>query len=271
MNRLYLLIMIALCTVFAAVADTPYMEAVEEADKACAKGEWLKALASLDRALELEPDNPGNILLMSNIGLIQFNMGQDSLAVATLNEAHRLAPRSVTILANRARVLTAMGSDDEALADYELIMQLDSLDTQSRFNHGLLSLRHRKFAAAKDDVEWLNLHNPDTDETRIITAALHCSLGEYAEAIPLYTNILRNIKASEYYGARAYCYLMTGELQDASNDIARALELSPDDGELYLYRAALNKMRFRPDDARADAKRAVELGVDRRRAAEFLK
>lgn len=270
MKRVFLTFLTLLCLLGAA-AETPYMEAVDEADKACGKGQWLKALAALDRAMELEPDNPGNILLMSNIGMIQFNLGQGSLAVATLNEAHRRAPRSVTILSNRARVLTRLGSDAEAMADYEMIMSLDSLDTDARFNHALLSLRHRKFAAVKADAEWLVRHDPESVETRIVSAALHCSLGEYAEAIPLYNRILDTIKAPEYYGARAYCYLMTGQLQEASDDIARALEQAPDDGELYLYRAALNKMRFRPDDARRDARRAVELGVDKARAAEFMK
>ena len=64
---------------------------------------------------------------------------------------------------------------------------------------------------------------------------------------------------------------MTGELQEAAADIASAMELAPLDGELYLYRAALNKMHFRPDDARKDAERAVQLGVDPTRAKEFLK
>lgn len=78
------------------------------------------------------------------------------------------------------------------------------------------------------------------------------------------------MKEPEYYGARAYCNLMTNHLQEASDDIAAALELTPDDGELYLYRAALNKMRFRPADATADAKKAIELGIDPRRALPLM-
>ena len=84
-----------LSTSLGILAETPYMEAVDEADKACDKGEWLKAVEAIDRAMAIEPDNPGNILLMSNLGMIQYNMGQDSLAVLTLNEAHHRAPKSV--------------------------------------------------------------------------------------------------------------------------------------------------------------------------------
>lgn len=250
---------------------TPYMDLVEESDKACAKGEWEQALQAIDAALDWEPDNPGNILLLSNKGMIQYNLGLDSLAIATLTEAHMKAPRSVTILSNRARVLTACGYDAEAIADYSRIIELDSLDMDARFHHGLLALRHRDYHGAKADFDWLAQHHPDTPENNIAQATILCALGQYAEAIPYYNHILDTIQEPEYYGGRAYCNLMAGNLNEASEDIARALELSPADGELYLYRAALNKMRFRPDDARRDAQRAVELGVEPTRAEQFIK
>lgn len=251
-------------------AVTPYMEAVDEADKACAAADWAKALDAIDRAIAIEPDNPGNILLMSNKGLIQFNLGQDSAAITTLSDAHVAAPRSVTILLNRARVYTANGRDAEALADYARVIELDSTDTTALLHHGLLSLSHRKFGDAKADIDRLAALRPGGRDATVGEAALHCALGEYAEAIPLYNRLILDFKDDEFYGARAYCRLMTGELQEASDDIARALELSPADGELYLYRAALNKMRFRPEDAKRDARRAVELGVDPLRAKEFM-
>lgn len=247
------------------------MEAVEAADKAIAKEDWLKAISSLDRAMTLEPDNTGNIMLLSNLGMIQHRIGQDSLAIVTLSEAHRRAPRSVTILLNRAGVLTGMGRDREAMDDYARVIELDSMETDARFNHGLLSMRHRRFADAKADFDWLERKHPTLTKAKIGQAALHSALGEYAEAIPYYTEILEYYKEPEFYGARAYCYLMTDRLQEASDDIAAALEKAPDDGELYLYRAALNKMRYRPDDARADAQRAVELGIDMQRAREFIR
>ena len=57
------------------------------------------------------------------------------------------------------------------------------------------------------------------------------------------------------------CYLMTEQLAEASEDLARGIELDPTDGELYFYRAILNKMRYRPEDAHADALKAVQFGV----------
>ena len=252
------------------IAETPYLNLVEQADKACADGNWKEAAEILQQAIDTEPANPGNILLLSNLGMVRYNLGLDSLAIESFNRALDIAPSSVTILANRAKVYTAMGHEQEAFDDYSRIMRLDSTYITARYHHGLLALRHKMYDVAKEDFDYLNKYYPSSDEAFIGQATLHSSLGEYQEAIPYYTEILRTIKEPEYYGARAYCYLITGDLQDAADDIAAALELDPLDGELYLYRAALNKMHFRPDDARKDAKRAVELGVDPARAKEFL-
>ncbi len=63
---------------------------------------------------------------------------------------------------------------------------------------------------------------------------------------------------------------MLDQLSEASDDIARGLELDPEDGELYLYRAALNKMRYRVADARADAERARQLGIPAERLKDFF-
>lgn len=250
--------------------DSPYMQKVDEADKACNEGKWTEAANALVEALRMEPANPSNVLLMSNLGIIRFNMGQDSLALATLNDAHIIAPASVTILSNRARVLTALGMEKEAYQDYGLIMELDSTVISARFNHCLLALRRHDFKTAKEDFEFMDRNFQEETETRIAGASFMSGTGEFAKAIPYYTKVLEDRKEPEFYGGRGYCHLLCGNLQEASDDINSALELAPDDGELYLYRAALNKMRYRPADAKADALKAVELGVERKRASQFL-
>ncbi len=250
--------------------DSPYMQKVDEADKACNEGKWKEAAEALTAALKLEPGNPSNILLMSNLGIIRFNMGQDSLALAILTDAHVMAPASVTILSNRARVLSALGMEEEAYKDYDLILQLDSTVISPRFHHCLLALRAHKFKTAKADFEFMERNFPSETETNIAGASVLSGTGEFAVAIPYYNKVLEEHKDAEFYSGRGYCHMLCGNLQNASDDINAALSMTPDDGELYLYRAALNKMRYRPDDAKADALKAIELGVDKKRAAQFL-
>ncbi|MDE6371204.1 MAG: tetratricopeptide repeat protein [Duncaniella sp.] len=247
-----------------------YLDLVGRADSACANGEWQQAASLLQRAMILEPANPGNILLLSNLGIARFNLGQDSLALEAFDSALDMAPSSVTILSNRARVYAALEHDQEAFDDYAHIMELDSTYISARLRHGLLALKHKIYSQAKEDIGYIAKHYPTSDEAFIGQATLLTSLGEYDKAIPYYNEILRIRPEAEYYAARAYCNLMTENLQEAASDISSAMELDPWDGELYLYRAALAKKHFRPDDARRDAQRAIELGVDQARAKEFL-
>lgn len=250
--------------------ESLYFKKIDEADKACAEGLWHKAENALVEALRAEPANPSNVLLISNLGIIRFNMGQDSLAIATLNDAHSMAPASVTILSNRAKVLAANGYDEEAYLDYSRIIELDSLEISARLPRCLYALRRHDFRTAKSDMEFMEQNFPGKIETEIAGAAVRSGTGDFAGAIPYYSRILLERKDPEYYSGRAYCYLLTGSLQEASDDINSALAITPADGELYLYRAALNKMRYRPSDAEADARKAVELGVDKTRATQFL-
>ncbi|MDE5808891.1 MAG: hypothetical protein K2H59_01255 [Muribaculaceae bacterium] len=78
-------------------------------------------------------------------------------------------------------------------------------------------------------------------------------------------------KSSDYLASRALCHLMTGNLGEAAEDIADGLELAPDDGMLYLYRAMLNKQRYQTKQAKLDGQRAIELGVNPKTVESFLK
>ncbi|MDE6377450.1 MAG: hypothetical protein K2K72_01750, partial [Duncaniella sp.] len=195
--------------------DSPYMQLVNKADSLCEAQLWNEAALTLQHAIASEPDNPGNIPLLSNLGMVHHYMGEDSIALATLSRAIDMAPSSVTILANRAKVYTATGQEQEAFDDYARIMELDSTYIQARFCHGLLALRHRMFGVAQADFDYLDAHFPTADETLIGRATFLSSIGKYAEAIPYYDEILRTIKAAEYYGGRAYCRLMTDDLPEA--------------------------------------------------------
>lgn len=250
--------------------ESLYIIKFGEAERACSEGKWATAEKALVEALSLEPDNPSNPLLLSNLGMIRFNMGLDSLAIETLTEAHDLAPSSVTILANRARIYLFTGQQKEAIEDFGNVLRIDSMDVTSRFNHCLLSLREHNFRTAGEDFNFLVRNYPDRLETDIAGASYLSGTGQYLEAVPYYTKVIEERPESEYYGGRAFCYLLLDRLQEASDDINTALSLSPEDGELFLYRAALNKRRYRPVDAEADALRAEKLGVDPKRVRQFI-
>jgi len=88
--------------------EDPYFLLCGQADRAIADGDYEEAAARLIDAISIRPAAPESILLMSNLGMVYSYMERDSLALATLNEAHRRAPAMRTVIANRAKEFLKM-------------------------------------------------------------------------------------------------------------------------------------------------------------------
>lgn len=268
MKRLTLLLIIffSIISFFAQAQSALYLELIEKSDSAIVAGKWSDAEVLLQSAMRLEPGNPTNILLMSNMGIVRHNAGNDSLALDILNQAHRMAPVSVTVLSNRARVLQSMGRNAEAFCDYTRILELDSTVLEPRFMHGMMALNGGDIVTAERDFKVLERDVPNDELTLIGLASLYTAINRPLDAIVQYTKLLGKNRDVEYYRGRAACYLMTDQLEEASADIAEWHSLAPDDAEVFIYRAYLNKRRYRNADAEQDLKRAIELGIDPLRA-----
>lgn len=254
-----------------AAEPTSYMDLVQKADDAIKDAHWHEAEEMLVEAMRTEPANPGNILLMSNLGMVRYYSGQDSLALQTLNDAHVMAPQSVTVLQNRAKVLLGMNKSVEAYDDFSTALGLDSLLTETRFYHAMLALEQGLDTVCAQDIRFMERHAAKSRYTNLAAATYHRLTGKYAEAIPYLSRLIETEKAAEHYAARAECEMKRGDLNSAAMDIAEAIALEPTDGDLYLQRAILNKMRYRPDDAQADGKRAMDLGVPAEKVRSLLR
>lgn len=241
-----------------------------KADDAISHEDWAEAERYLLEALEVNPEDPTNVLLMSNLGIVQFNMGRDSLALATLDSAVKIAPSSVTVLSNRAVVRTGTGDLNGATEDYTRITEIDSTLIEPHFYLALMALTRADSTLVRAHANHIIRLAPDSFEAAVIMSQVHTSEGRHNLALPYYTQILKLDKQPEYYAARALCNLHLDDLNAAADDIASGLALDPENAELYLYRAMLNKMRYRPDDALVDARRAVLLGMDRDTVEETL-
>ena len=272
MKKLLFLLIALLCQIYVTAqdipqdsvptGDTPYLQAIEQADTAIAHEEWEKALQFLDKAMHLEPSNPSNVLLLSNAGMLRYYLGQDSAAIAMLDAAHAIAPASVTVLTNRARILNATGQTTRAFADYRLVTQLDSTLFDPWLQLGFLQLRGGDFNGAEASITKAEDLEPDNVQVILTKALFLEATGRPDEAIPYYTRLIRNEASPELYAARAICNIRIDDLGVASEDIAKGLEMSPDDPDLLVARALLNRRRYREKDAEADALAAIKAGAD---------
>lgn len=241
--------------------DSIYLSFVEQADSAIAHEDWANAELSLLSAMRSAPANPTNVMLLSNLAIVQFHQGKDSVALASINDACNIAPRSITVLSHRARIHKAMGHIDDAYTDYQLILDIDSTLIEPRYMHGIIALSKYDFKVAQRDFDVLVRLDPNNELTIDAMATYLFYTQQYEQAASYYTRMLKIKPTEEAYYHRATCYLILEKLPEAATDIADAMKLYPLNGEFYLLRAWLNRLYYRHNDAEADARRAIELGV----------
>lgn len=251
--------------------EDPYVLLCGEADAAVAEGRFADAAQRLNEAMGLRPNNPQNVMLMSNLGMIYSYMDRDTLALTVLDEAIRQAPALRQAQTNRGKVLLKMGRDKEAFESFGKVLEADSINFDARFYHGTIALYAGDLATAEADYAVLSALLPKSIVTARALGMLYSLTDRNTEALPYLERLVEEEPSPEYYSALAGAQLALGRLTEASATITGGLERFPSDPELYYYRAILNRDRFLLDDARADAKRALELGANPRRVAPLLK
>lgn len=245
--------------------EDPYFLLCGEADEAIAKGDYEIAAQRLVDALHVKPDAPTNPLLLSNLGMIYSYLDRDSLALSTLDQALSMAPSLRTAKANRAKVLLKIGHEREAYDAMTAVIETDSLNAEMRYLHGLLALGWGDQDTAEADFIVLDAVDHEGLPTAVAMSTLLSAQSKHREALPYLRRMVELAPCEEYYAALALGLIETEELAEAGEIIDKGLREYPESGELYFYRARLNKARYRLDDARADARRAQALGIEKAR------
>lgn len=250
--------------------ERPYFLLIEQSEKALEEHNYEQAGLRLVEAMGIEPDNPLNVALLSNLGMIYYYNEQDSMALVTLDVAIQRSPRLIGARENRARVLIGMGRDAEAYDEYAKIIEIDSLNCDARFTHGMMALYRGKLSEAQADFATLSRVVPLWSNTLLANATMYSMTGNEREAISLYRRLLDKDKLPEYYSALAGCLIVVDNLDEASKIIGEGLERYSTDPELFYYRALLNHKRYMDTEAHADAKKAIEYGANPERVRKIF-
>lgn len=271
-----LLSMAILCPLFCKAAEptideNPYYILMGEAEKAIADENYEEAAARLIDAMAVEPDNPGNLLLMTNLGMVYSCLDRDSLAIATLDEVNRRAPNMSVALLNRGRIKLKLNKNDEALDDFNKVISIDSLNADARYFRGMMALYGGDKVTAETDLNVIKNSQPDRVRTWAALGALYSMTGRDNEAIKYFEKLIEKEPSPEYFANLAGCYLAVENLTEASRVISEGLKLYSRDPELYYYRAWLNRDRFRLDDAHNDAKLAIKYGASQKKVNDLFK
>lgn len=241
--------------------EHPYYILMGEAETAIADGKYEEAAARLIDAMATEPENPGNLLLMTNLGIVYSCLDRDSLSLATLDEVNRRAPNMSVALFNRGRIKLKINDNQGALDDFNKVIAIDSLNADARYFRGMMALYGGDRLTAEKDLTIIESLQPDRIRSHAALAALYSMTGRDREAIKYFEKLIEEEPCPEYFANLAGCYLAIEDLSEAARVLNEGMKLYSHDPELYYYRAWLNRDRFRLDDAHDDAKLAIKYGA----------
>ena len=261
MSRLYITIFLTLVSIYNLSAKKDYYELVDSAENNIKTQKWDKAELFLKEVLKNYPDDNNNSLIISNLATVQRYQGKYQEAINNYTFAINMTPNAVTLLKNRASLYLDIDSVTDALEDFERILLLDEKDEETRYYHGILSIRVGDMDAAKKDFDYILFYNPSSGLGREGLALWFKKRGDNIEAIKYYTEIIKQHPSAIRLSNRAECYLSLKRLNDAESDIRKALEMAPEDAYLYVLRAKLNKARFNRADVERDLDLAEKYGI----------
>ena len=271
LNKMRLTVFFIFLLFFTKVFSQSYNELIDFSFKYIETNDYLSAETSLKEAMRLEPANPRNVLLLSNLGTIQRNLGKQEDAVISYTAALSRAPRNVTFLANRASLYTEMGLAENAITDYTSLLWIEEYNEDALYERGLLYLRVKNFSAAQTDFEKIVEINPNTLSGRMGIASICKLRKEYNEAEKIYAFLMEKVHDNaDLYAGRAELYLLTEKHSKAMSDINRSISINPQNPYTYMLRARVKLLQYEKASARSDIEKAISLGYSQEDARELL-
>jgi lipoprotein NlpI len=214
-----LLARLALCTIACAAAS--FAAAAQDAPE------------SLDEALQrcLAATGPTVVVTASCTAVIDSN---------------RLTPKGLAAaLVVRASAFSDSDRPDLGLADVDRAIDMDPSLLLAHSVRADLRAKLRDYRAAIDDLDTVLAQVPDDTRTLQRRATFRGWIGDQQAAIEDFNAALRIKPEASAYVGRAIAYKESGDPDRAMQDVAKAMEIAPQDPTVYYERAQL---RFKSGD-----------------------
>lgn len=219
---------------------------------------------ALNKALASDPANENNSVILLNQGIIQRQLKMYNEAYISLSAALNSGNNTSLILNNRASLLVEMNRFDDALEDYNALLQIDSCDVETLYRRGVLLLQKGDRQLAEIDFDSAEKLSPNSLFTKLGKALLYKLDDEWQKAEEIYTQIIASEKETEsgYYLNRAECYMNTGQFAKAAADLSVIERAEKDNPFFYVLRGKLRIVQYDNFAAKSDFERAKRMGYD---------
>lgn len=248
-----------------------YLELVDSADYYISKELWGMAEKNLTEALRLEPANISNSLLLSNLGVVQFQKGEYKKAIDSYTLGLGLTPSSTVLLNNRAKAYLSLNSVTEAKKDIDKSLSIDSIQEWPLQMRGYIYLYDNDTENAEKLFKFIHQKFPKNALAYSGLADIEERKGNKEEAIKLYDKSLElDPEDQEVLISKIYLLIDTGKYTEARADLRVAINKFPEEGMFYLLRGYLHKLNYRTAEAQADKKTAIDKGIDPSYVNQFI-
>jgi tetratricopeptide (TPR) repeat protein len=198
------------------------------------QADYRSAIAQFDTVVSLTPDNAHGY---ANLGAFHYFLGEYQSAKAAWGRALQLDPNRASVQTNLAKLAFEEGEFEEARSRYESIVET----SDSSF------------------IAWGNL------------AATYNKLGDKLKSVEAYKmaetlvaeNIKVNPKRANLRTHYAHYLAWQGKAEKAAGELAKAVELEPDDPDVLIRAAQTWAHLGDREHARSLVDRALELGYSR--------
>ncbi|HBB00141.1 MAG: hypothetical protein A2W86_13410 [Bacteroidetes bacterium GWD2_45_23] len=251
-----------------------YENLVEQSAAFIEKSRLDSAAVSLQKAMSLEPANTNNPVLLLNLGILQRQLGLLDDAYISFTASLANNPMPELILHNRASLLCDLQRFDEAMEDYDALIRRYPDDVEAYYRRGLLYLEQHNRTKAEDDFKISEKIDPDNLYTQLSKALIYKLDDNWGAAEKIYTSLIQSEPQPvdpSFFMNRAECYVNTDQIFRASADLRVIENTQKNNPYFYFLRGRIRFEQFDKVAARADFKKAGELGYETTLVDEWLK
>lgn len=267
----YIYIVVLMCIGMQAYAQT-YEELVGKAMDAVEADSLYDAEKIFKEALNKEPANMGNSLLLSNLGTIQRRMGKNKEALESYTLALNKSPHSVKILLNRASLYLELDYLEKAYSDYCNVIDLSPKNKEALQFRAYIYMRQRQYNEARNDYRMLLEEEPANKTARIGMVMANQKDGRYKEAFDELNRLVTDFpNDASLLKARAELEVEMNSLDLALLDLEEAVKKTPNDADIYVMCGDIYLMQGRKREAYVAFEKAIELGIPRPQLHDKLK
>lgn len=220
-------------------------------------GNYTEALYKSNDFIHRYPENPGGYHARAKAyGGIQNYRN----ALEDLNEAIKLK-KDTGFYHTRANINLKLGRKEAALDDYYNMLYLapENLPLYLKTSrlHADLGNHSR---AGKDIKKYLTFFN--NHKGLFIAGGIYYESGNYFQALKMFNILLKeDTSKASYFKARGKTYLKSRMYKYALKDLSMAMDLTPDDPEIYYYHAKARYLSGDEEGACKDWKKSFKLGM----------